>query len=76
MNRPNLVNLDRFKKKIRNVKSPNMTMPVQELKALEADLDELLLYTVELQAELIEAQKTSTQVTQVEIGGGDFFDKS
>lgn len=73
MNRPNLINLDRFKKKIRNIKSPNLTMPVQELKALEADLDELLLYTIELQAKLIEAHNQGGSVTQVQLDGGDFF---
>lgn len=74
MNKPNLVNLDRFKKKIRNVKSTSLTMPIQDLKALEADLDELLLYTIALQAMVIDGHQGGN-TTEIHLGGGDFYEK-
>ncbi len=72
MNQPNLINLDRFKKKVRNLTKPSITLTVQEAKALDADLDALMQYTVILQAKII-AQGSVGEVTNIEVSGGDFF---
>lgn len=73
MNKPNLVNIDRIKKKIRNLNAPNMTIPAAELKALDADIDMLLQYTVDLQAKVIQLQDRNQNTTQIQMDGGDFF---
>jgi len=75
MNKPNLINIDRMKKKIRNLTKPNMTLTAQELKAFDSDIDQLLLYTVELQAEIIELKQNGGGTTEIELDGGDFFGK-
>lgn len=73
MNHPNLINIDRLKKKIRNLSAPNMTIPAAELKALDSDIDLLLQYTIDLQAKVIALQDRNQNVTQIELDGGDFF---
>jgi len=73
MNKPNLVNIDRLKKRIRNLSAPNMTIPAAELKALDADIDLLLQYTIDLQAKVIQLQDRNQNVNQIELDGGDFF---
>jgi len=75
MNKPNLINIDRIKKKIRNLNKPNMTLTAAELKAVDADIDQLMQYTIELQTKVIDLQNSKQNVSQIEIGGGDFFGK-
>ena len=75
MNRPNLINIDQFKKKIRNLNKPNITLTLSEVKQLDADIDQLLLYTVDLQATML-ARPVSNQPQEdieVQVGGGDFY---
>lgn len=75
MNRPNFVNLDRLKKRVRNLNKPNMTMTAQELKAVDADIDALLQYTIDLQSQIIELkdQQGGQSSTEIHMDGGDFF---
>ena len=75
MNRPNFVNIDRLKQKIRNLNKPNMTITSQDLKALDADIDKLFEYTIELQAKVIELQDRNQNTTEISLDGGDFFGK-
>lgn len=76
MNRPNLVNIDRLKKKIRNLNKPNMTITAAELKAVDNDIDALIQYTVDLQAKVIQLQDRNQNTTEIYMDGGDFYGKS
>jgi len=72
MNRPNLVNLDRFKKKVRNLNGPTLSMPAQDAKALDADIDALLQYTIHIQAMYLESVGSS-KMENVDLVSKDFF---
>lgn len=72
MNKPNLVNIDKFKKKIRN--SNNMiSLSIQDAKAIDSDIDTLLQYTIELQSQIIALMQPQT--TEIHLDGGDFYSK-
>lgn len=73
MNKPNLVNIDRFKKKVRNTSATSLTLQTVELKGLDSDIDALIQYTVHLQAAVIALQTQANTPRDIEIGGGDFF---
>jgi len=73
MHKPNLVNIDRFKKKLKNVNKPSMTLTTQELKMLDSDIDELYKYTIELQHEIIRLREQDPISTKIDINGGDFY---
>ena len=75
MNKPNFVNIDRLKQRIRNLNKPSMTITSQDLKAVDADIDKLLEYTIELQAKMIELQDGNQNITDISMDGGDFFGK-
>ena len=74
MSETDFLSIDRYKKKVRSLTSNTMIITKDDAKSLDADIDRLLIYTVNLQKQLIEALQGGN-VIEIEMGGGDFYEK-
>jgi len=70
MNRPNFGNLERFVNRCAGTNSENITVPRAEAQGIAREYQNLLAYTVDLQAKIIALQENN--VIDIEIQSESF----